>query len=147
MTTTRDRVAGAAAGARPYVERALRDDELHQSLRNAYASGRALYNGLVARHGVTDAATRLATDKDVQGELRTAIEELRSAAGRLQGAERKRDENHGARNALFLLAGITVGLLLNPVSGPKLRRLLGRVVFVGDDDSFVYGDNGAGATG
>ena len=34
MTVTKDRAAAAAATARPYVERALRDKELRDNIRN-----------------------------------------------------------------------------------------------------------------
>jgi hypothetical protein len=145
MTTTKDRVADATASFRPYVERALRDRELRQNVRNAYTSGRAVYDQLIGRHGVSNVATRLATDTDVQTELRKAIEELRSAAGRVQDVKRQAPEPaRAARNGLVLLAGIAIGLLFNPITGPALRRLIGRKLF-GGRNGFVYGGNGTGS--
>ena len=82
MVYTKDKVADAAASARPYVERALRDKELRDNVRNAYTSGRAVYEQLASRRKVSDAASRLAGDKDLQDELRNAVDELRNAAGR-----------------------------------------------------------------
>ena len=143
MTNTKDRVADAAANARPYFERALRDEELHQSVRNAYTSGRALYDRLVSRRNVAGTAARMATDKDVRNDLWTAIEELRNAAARVQGVERKAEERHGARNTFLLITGIVLGILFNPLTGPPLRRLLAKTLFGGDSD-YVYGGNGAG---
>ncbi len=96
MINTKDKVADAAASARPYVERALRDKELRDNVRNAYSSARAVYEELASRRKVSDAASRLAGDKDIQDEIRNAIGEIRNAAGRVQAVKRERAEP-GAR--------------------------------------------------
>ena len=57
MTNTKDRVSYAASSARPYVERALRDKELRDNIRNAYTSARAVYEELSSRKRVSDAAS------------------------------------------------------------------------------------------
>jgi hypothetical protein len=145
MTYTKERVAGAAASARPYVERAIRDHELRQNVRNAYTSARTVYDELSSRRKVSDAATQLASDKDVQNELRHAIDELRSAAARVQGMRRGTAEPaRAARNGLILLVGIALGILLNPITGPAVRRLLARRLF-GSGSGFVYRGNGTGS--
>jgi hypothetical protein len=144
MPNTKERVSGAATSARPYVERALRDRELRDNVRNAYTSARAVYDELASRRKVSDAATRLAGDKDIQNELRNAIAELRKAAGRVQAVKRQAPEPaQAARNALLLLVGIALGLLLNPITGPAVRRLLARKLF-GSGNGFVYQGNGTG---
>lgn len=140
MNTTKERVADAAANARPYVERAIRDQELRQNVRNAYSSARAVYEQLVSRKGVSDAAAKLTSD-DVQGELRNAIDELRNAAARVQRVREEPESGHAGRNGLLLLAGIAIGILFNPVTGPTLRRLLAKRLF-GGGNGFVYGGNG-----
>jgi hypothetical protein len=143
MTYTKEKVAGAASSARPYVERALRDQELRDNVRNAYSSARAVYDELASKRKVSDAATRLAADKDLQDEIRNAIGELRNAAGRVQGVRRQSPEPaRAARNALILLAGIALGLLLNPITGPAVRRLLARKLF-GSGNGFAYQGNGS----
>jgi hypothetical protein len=143
MTNTKEKVADAAAGARPYVERALRDPELRDNVRNAYTSARAVYDQLSSRRKVSDAASHLASDKDIQNELRYAIEELRRAAARVQGVRRGSPEPaRAARNGLLLVAGIVLGILLNPITGPAVRRLLARRLF-GSGNGFVYRGNGS----
>ena len=143
MTYTKEKVAGAAAGARPYVERAMRDKELRDNVRNAYSSARAVYDELASKRKVSDAATRLAGDKGLQNELRNAIDELRNAAGRVQNVRRQSPEPvQAARNGLILLAGIALGLLLNPITGPAVRRLLARKLF-GSGNGFAYQGNGS----
>jgi hypothetical protein len=143
MINTKDRVADAASSARPYVERALRDKELRDNVRNAYSSARAVYDELASRRKVSDVASRLAGDKDLQDELRNAIDELRNAAGRVKDVSRGAPEPaRAAKNGLLLLVGIAIGLLLNPITGPTLRRLLARKLF-GSGNGFVYQGNGS----
>jgi len=143
MTYTKERVAGAASSARPYVERALRDKELRDNVANAYTSARAVYEELSSRRKVSDAASQLAGDKDLQDKLRKAVDELRNAAGRVQSVRRGSPEPaRAARNGLLLLAGIALGLLLNPITGPAVRRLLARKIF-GSGNGFVYQGNGS----
>ena len=143
MTYTKERVAGAASSARPYVERALRDRELRNNVRNAYSSARAVYEELASQRKVSDAATHLAGDKNLQDEVRNAIDELRNAAGRVQAVKRGSPEPaQAAKNGLLLLVGIALGLLLNPITGPAVRRLLARKLF-GSGNGFDYQGNGS----
>ena len=143
MINTKDRVADAAASARPYVERAIRDKELRDNVRNAYTSARAVYEELASRSKVSDAASKLAGDKDIQDELRNAVDELRSAANRVHAVKRGSAEpGRAARNGLLLAIGIVLGLLLNPITGPALRRMLARQLF-GGGNGFVYQGNGS----
>jgi hypothetical protein len=144
VTTTKDKAAAAAASARPYVERAIRDKELRDNVFNAYMSARAVYDELAGRRKVTDAASRLAGNKDLQDEIRTAIEELRSASRRVKDVKpaAAAQPSRSAKHSLILVVGIVLGLLLNPITGPSLRRALARKLF-GDGDDFVYQGNGS----
>src|SRR5438477_12330819 len=92
MTYTKERAAAAAANARPYVERALSDKELRDNVRNAYSSARAVYDELASRRRMSDAASQLAGDKGLHDEIRTAIDELRNAAGRVKDVKRGASE-------------------------------------------------------
>ena len=116
MAKTRDKVLDKAGTARPYIERAMKDEDLRDNVRNAFDSAREIYNELIGGRGAIPVATRVATDKDIQDRLKDAIDELRQAADRVQG---KKD--HGARNTMLLLTGITLGILFNPVSGSQTR--------------------------
>ena len=143
MINTKDKVADAASNARPYVERALRDKELRDNIRNAYTSARARLRRALSRRRMSDAATQLAGDKDLQDEMRNAIDEIRNAAGRVKNVKRAAPEPARARkNSLLLFFGIMLGLLLNPITGPALRRVLGRKLF-GSGNGFVYQGNGS----
>jgi hypothetical protein len=132
MPKTKDKVADMAGTAKPYVERALHDEELRDHVRQAYVAAREIYEELAGPRGLTAVATRLAGDHEVQDNLRNAIDELRQAAYRLQG----RRTSHGGGRRLLLLAGVVAGLLYNPVTGPDTRRWLKRKLFGGDEFGF-----------
>jgi hypothetical protein len=92
---------------------------------------------------MSDAATQLAGDKDLQDEIRSAIDEIRNAAGRVKNVKRAAPEPaRAAKNSLLLFFGIMLGLLLNPITGPALRRALARKLF-GGGNGFVYQGNGS----
>src|ERR1043166_1111230 len=101
MAKAKDRIADAT----PYVKRAIQDEELRESLRSAFTTARDVYDELVGGRGVTAVAGKVASDKEIQDQLRSAIQDLRSAANRIQG----KDE-HRARNTSLLLAGIVLGI-------------------------------------
>lgn len=143
MAKTKDRVSDAASTARPYIDRALHDDELRESVRNAYESARTIYNELIGKRGVTGVAARVATDKDIQEELRATIAELRRAADRVQGKDQ-----HKSRNTGLLFVGILLGILFNPMTGPSTRKWLSDRMFGGNDDFTYQGsDRGNGSAG
>jgi len=144
MNTTKERVADATSHVRPYVERAIRDEELRRNVKDAYTSARALYDQLVSRNDVSHVATKLVSDEDVQTQLRNVVAQLRSAAGRVQSAheETKKESTRSARNTLLLVAGIAVGLLVNPLTGPKLRGWLKKKLFGGGGGFVYHDDNG-----
>jgi hypothetical protein len=133
MANTRDRIQDA----KPYVKRALQDEELRDNLRSAFATARGVYDELLGNRGVTGIATKVASDEDIQEQLRSAIQDLRNAANRIQ-----RGESHKSRNGTLLLAGIVIGILFNPLTGPETRRWLKDRIF-GEDEEFGYGGSGS----
>jgi hypothetical protein len=134
MPKAKDRVADV----KPYVQRAIKDEELRDNLKSAFETARDVYDELIGGRSVTGVAGRVASDKDIQDQLRSAIEDLRSAADRIQGKE-----EHKARNTTLLLAGITLGILFNPMTGPETRRWLKDKIF-GEDEEFGYGSGSSG---
>jgi hypothetical protein len=136
MAKTKDRISDV----KPYVERAVKDEDLRENVMAAFQAAREVYNDLVGDRGVTGIASRVATDKDIQDNLRKAVDELREAADRVQG----KDEHKG-RNSMLLLAGIALGILFNPMTGPSTRKWIKDKV-LGPSDDFTYGgDSGSGS--
>jgi hypothetical protein len=100
----------STARENPYVQRLIEDDELRDSLRDAFeaargAYGRATGNGKGAVKAVT-------SDKKVQKDLRAAAESLRDASAQLK-APRKRKKSRLGRLILFSLIAAGIALVLS----------------------------------
>ena len=133
MTDKAERLADTATSVRPYVERALKDDELRENVRQAFQAAREVYSELSSKGRVSKVAASVATDPDVQENLQRTIEELRRAAVRLQ----RREEEHASKHTALLLTGIALGVLFNPVTGPQTRAWL-RDALLGPDEEFEF---------
>ena len=94
-TQTADRAADIYATARenPYVQRLIEDDELRDSLRDAFEAARGAYGRATGNgKGPVKAVT---SDSKVQKDLREAAESLREASEQLR-APRKRKKHASA---------------------------------------------------
>jgi hypothetical protein len=131
MAKTRERVSDV----KPYVERAIKDEEFRDNLKNAFFAARGVYDELMGPRGVSGKAVRVASDKDLRDNLRSAIDDLRNAADRIQ-----KGPSHKGRT-LLLVSGIAIGIFLfNPMTGADARRWLKESVF-GEEDEFGYQGN------
>ncbi len=139
MTKTKDKVYDAATNVKPYVERAMSDDKLRNDLLSAFGTAKELYSELVGQRGAVTLATRVATDDETREKLGSAIEDLRRAADRLQGKK-----EHSGRNTTLLVAGIALGILFNPVTGPETRKWVKELLGGGEDE--FGGDYSASST-
>jgi hypothetical protein len=129
MTKTRDKVYDAADNVKPYVQRALQDEKLREDVLSAFATAKELYGELIGGRNAVTLATRVATDEEIREKLGDAVDDLRRAADRLQGKKA-----HGSRHTGLLVAGIALGILFNPLTGPETRRWLKELIGGGSDD-------------
>jgi hypothetical protein len=133
------KVAERVTKARPVVERVAKDDKFKKHVKTAYGSARSIYDELFFEGAAPNEATarkivaKLAQDPELQEELRSVIGELRKAGKR---AKKTANPTHKTRNAL-LLAGIVIGILYNPKTGPETRRKLKEKVF-GPEETFEF---------
>ena len=139
MAKTKDKVLNQAGNVKPYIERAVKDEDLRENVVTAFAAAKEVYDELVGNRGITTVARRVASDSDIQENLKRALDELREAADRLQGRK-----DHSGRNTLLLLLGITLGVLFNPMTGPQTRKWLADKIFGGSDE-FTYQGSGNSA--
>jgi len=143
MANTKDKVYDAAGNVKPYVERAMKDEKLREDVMSAFATAKELYNELIGGRNAVALASRVATDDDIRERLREAIEDLRRASDRLQGKKEK-----SGHKATLLIAGIALGILFNPITGPDTRRWLKDLVSGGSDEfGGDYNSSGSGNSG
>jgi len=129
MTATRATDIYETARENPYVQRLIEDDELRDSLRDAFeaakgAYGRATGNG----KGTVKAVT---SDKKVQKDLRNAAESLREASERLRKPP-KRKRGIGR----FLLLGLVAGAVALVLSEGARKAVLDTLF--GAEEEFEY---------
>jgi hypothetical protein len=136
MANARDRISDA----KPYVTRALQDEDVRENVKSAIAAAREIYDELIGGRRPTAVAARVATDKEIQDNLRAAIDDLKKAANKVQGKK-----EHTTRNATLLLTGIVLGVLFNPVTGAQTREWLSDKLFGegGDEPSSSSGNGSA----
>ena len=123
MAKGKNKVYDTADSLKPYVERAMADENLRADVMHAFRTAKQLYRELAGGDTApVTLATRVATDDDLREKLASAIEDLRSANDRLQGV--KGGKSHPGRSTGLLVAGIALGILYNPVTGPETRRFI-----------------------
>jgi hypothetical protein len=113
----------STARENPYVQRLIEDEELRESLRNAFEAARGAYSRATGNgKGAVKAVT---SDKKVQKDLRSAAESLRQASETLK-APRKRKKSRLGRLILFgLVAGIVALILSEDARQAVLDALFG----------------------
>lgn len=132
MSKTKTERAGdiyETARENPYVQRLMEDEDLRESLRDAFeaskrAYGRATGNG----KGTVKAVT---SDKKVQKELRKAAENLQEASERLRESKKRK----GGLGRLLLIA--IVGAVIALAVSEGARKAVLDALF-GAEEEFEY---------
>ncbi len=132
MAKKADKLTPGIDTLRPYVERAMKDPEFRENLREALVAARGLYGDLSKKNGgFVSSAERLASDKHAQQKLQKALAGVTVAAGVAAGKKSKKGSRKGRK--LLLTAGVVAGALYNPWTGESTRQWLMDKI-AGDDD-------------
>ncbi len=113
MTKTKANQAAdlySTARENPYVQRLIEDEELRDSLRDAFEAARGAYGR--ATDSSKGPVKAVSSDKKVQKDLRTAAESLREVSERLK-APKKRKKSRLGRLILFALIGGAIALIVS----------------------------------
>ena len=108
-TATRATDIYETARENPYVQRLVEDDELRDSLKNAFEAAKGAYGRATSNGSAVKAVT---SDKKVQRDLHTAAENLRDVSERLR-APKKRKKSRLGRIVMLALVGAVVALILS----------------------------------
>jgi hypothetical protein len=108
-TATRATDIYETARENPYVQRLIEDDDLRDSLRDAFEAAKGAYSRATGNgKGAVKAVT---SDKKVQKDLREAAESLREASERLRKPPKKK---HGfGRVIVVALVGAVIALAVS----------------------------------
>jgi hypothetical protein len=121
-TTEKARHAASSIGSNDYVRRLIEDEELRESIREAYDAGRSAYGRLQKQKRP---ATALMDDKKVHRELKDAADSLREASDRLRGREDKGGSTLGKLLVLAIVGAVAALILSEDLRKAVLDRLFG----------------------
>ena len=110
-----------------YVKRLIEDEDLRDSVRDAFEAARDAYERLSSNGNVIDTAI---DDKKVHKDIKEAAENLRDASNRLRGKEKER---HFGRILLIAFAGAILAIVISE----DLRKTLLDKLF-GAEEEFEY---------
>ena len=99
----------STARENPYVQRLIEDEELRDSLKNAFEAAKGAYGRATSNGNTVKAVT---SDKKVQKDLKVAADNLRDATEALRGPKKRKKRGLG-RLVLLALVGATVALILS----------------------------------
>ena len=119
-------VVGSAADNQ-YLRRLMEDEDLRDSVRDAFEAARDAYDRLSSNGSVIDTAI---DDKKLHKDLKETAENLRDASNRLRGQEKKR---HWGRLILIGVAGAVLALVISE----DLRKAVLDKLF-GAEEEFEY---------
>jgi hypothetical protein len=131
----------AVAGATPYVQRLIQDEELRNNIRTAYESGRSAYSRL--NNGKAPAKA-LMDDKKLHKDLQAASDALRDASDALrEGPKKAKKKRRGGLGRLVLIS-VVGGAIAIAVSEDLRNKVLD--LLFGAEEEFDYTSTTAPST-
>lgn len=133
MARAKDTFSDAAETIRPFVERAMTDENLRRELMRAFGTARELYGDLVNgdEPPPVTLSSRVATDEEIRAKIGEAIGDLREAS---ELPKAHRDRPSGKASTL-VIAGIALAVLFNPVTGAETRKFIREIVSPSGDQT------------
>jgi len=136
--TQKARDAASNVSSNEYVRRLIEDEELRDSIREAYDASKTAYGRIQKKK---HPAKAVLDDKKTQKELREAAESLRQASDRLRG---KKEKGGSVLGKLFVIA--IVGAIAAVVLSEDLRKAVLDRLF-GAEEEFEYTSTTAPSNG
>lgn len=108
-TVTADRAQALVETVRPIVTKAMHDPELHEALRNAFATGKDVQSKVSGKKP-SKAAKKLANDRKLQKRVETSAADLQKAVASLVAAPKeKKSKGVGKVIGRIAIIGAVVG--------------------------------------
>jgi hypothetical protein len=127
------RTATAYDTVRPFVDRALHDEEIRSNVFRAMSAARKVYGDL-GGEGPIGAASKLSSEEGVRENLDTTVKSLSEAIVRMSGQQPRRSRGGWG---IFLFVAAALVVLFNPATGPSTRTWL-RDHLIGSEEEFDY---------
>jgi hypothetical protein len=116
------RDAATTVSSNEYVRRLIEDEELRDSIREAYDASRTAYGRIQKQK---HPAKAVLDDKRTQRELREAAESLRAASDQLRGKKQKSGSPLGKLIVVGILGAVAALVLSEDLRKAVLDRLFG----------------------
>ncbi len=136
--TQKARSAASTVGSNEYVRRLIEDEELRDSLRDAYDASRTAYGRV---QNQKNPAKAVLDDKKTQRELREAAETIRTASDRLRGKEAKSGSTLGKLLVIAIVGAVAALVVSEDIRKAVLDRLFGA------EEEFEYTSTSAPTNG
>lgn len=113
-----DRAAALVETVRPIVTKAMNDPELHEALRQAFATGKQV-QGEISGTAPSTAAKRLAKDRKLQKRVEASATDLQKAVTGLVEAPKKKGRVRRTIGRIAVIGAVAGGVVV------ALRKLRG----------------------
>jgi hypothetical protein len=136
--TQKARSAASTVGSNEYVRRLIEDEDLRDSIRDAYDASRTAYGRIQKQK---HPAKAVMDDKRTQRELREAAQSLRDASDRLRGRKEKSGSTLGKLLVIAIVGAIAAVVVSEDIRKAVLDRLFGA------EEEFEYTSTSAPSNG
>ncbi|MDQ3758436.1 MAG: hypothetical protein M3331_00615 [Actinomycetota bacterium] len=120
--TQKARSAASTVSSNDYVRRLIEDEDLRDSIREAYDASKTAYGRIQKQK---HPAKAVMDDKKTKREIREAAESLRAASDRLRGRKQKSGSTLGKLLVITIVGAVAALALSEDIRKAVLDRLFG----------------------